>query len=218
MDEKKQTVFILADYREKPSGIPGFLSDQGADVSFKQLKRGDYIINRQIIIERKSRDDFALSLIQNRLFDQCSLLKQSSCYPLLLVEGNPYQTSHAISHESIKGALLSVAMGWQIPIIYSANELDSAHTIMMAATQIIKKRTVLYRRGNKPKTIQKQQLWFLQGLPMIGPKTARALFRHFGSIQKVLAATSCELIEVEGIGKEKANLIREFLDFKINMV
>ena len=217
MDEKKQTVFILADYREKPSGIPGFLSDQGADVSFKQLKRGDYIINRQIIIERKSRDDFALSLIQNRLFYQCSLLKQSSCYPLLLVEGNPYRTSHAISHESIKGALLSVAMGWQIPIIYSADALDSAHTIMMAAIQIIKERTVLYRQGKKPKTIQKQQLWFLQGLPRVGPQTAQALFRHFGSIQKVLSASSHELKEVEGIGEGKANLIRDFLEFKINM-
>lgn len=218
MADKGQSISIIADYREKPSGIPGILNELGVDVSLMQLKHGDYIIDNQIIVERKSKDDFVLSLMQNRLFRQCALLKKSSFQPLLLVEGNPYHTTHAISHGAIKGALLSVSVSWQIPAVYSSDPYDSAHTLLMVSTQSMQEGKSFYRPGKKPKTIQKQQLYFLQGLPMVGPQTAQALFRHFGSIQKILSATCHELKEVDGIGKRKAILNREFLAYKINML
>lgn len=59
---------IIADYREVPSKLPKILDDYGANVIRRQLKTGDYIINDEIIVERKYKEDFILSIIQERFF------------------------------------------------------------------------------------------------------------------------------------------------------
>jgi DNA excision repair protein ERCC-4 len=48
---------ITSDYREVPSKTPDILEDIGADVKRKQLKTSDYIINNEIIVERKFKED-----------------------------------------------------------------------------------------------------------------------------------------------------------------
>ena len=102
------TIVIIADYREKPSGIPDLLTQSGAEINFIQLKVGDYVINDEIIVERKSAEDFIQSLVSGRLFIQCAKLSRMCLRPLLLLEGNPYQTAHKIDRLAIKGALLSI--------------------------------------------------------------------------------------------------------------
>jgi len=47
-----QRIKIIADYREKPSGIPDLLEGRGVEIELKELKTGDYLINSQIIVER----------------------------------------------------------------------------------------------------------------------------------------------------------------------
>jgi Fanconi anemia group M protein len=205
-------VTICADIREKRSGIPAMLDEQGCELVIKTLKAGDYIINEHVIVERKSKDDFVLSLIQDRLFRQCAAIKQSHYIPTLLIEGNPYHTLHIISREAIRGALLSVSLSWQIPVNYSANIKDTVELLMMIAQQNIKDTQFAVRNAYKPKNLKKQQLYFLQGLPWIGAKLASALFQYFGSIQQVILANEDELARVEGIGKGRARKIREFIN------
>ncbi|MBN2486607.1 MAG: hypothetical protein JXB34_11590 [Bacteroidales bacterium] len=106
-------VRIVADHREAASRIPGLLEEYGAEVVRKQLKTGDYILNDEIVVERKSRDDFIISIIQGRLFTQCAALKRADRHSVLLIEGNPYQTKHNIDRKAIQGALLSVSVCWQ---------------------------------------------------------------------------------------------------------
>ena len=48
---------ITCDFREKRSGIPEMLIQKNAEVGFSNLIAGDYIINNQIIVERKSAED-----------------------------------------------------------------------------------------------------------------------------------------------------------------
>ena len=50
----------------------------------------------------------------------------------------------------------------------------------------------------------------LDDIPGIGPKTKRALLRHFGSLVKIKAATLEELQGVEGVGPSTAEAIRGF--------
>ena len=203
---------IQADYREKPSGIPSMLIERKVEVVFASLHTGDYHINRQIGVERKSAEDFVQCIIANRLFEQLSRLKKNVSRPLLLIEGNPYRTNHAIHEQAIRGALLSIAVSWQIPVMFSKNREDSAALLMMVGMQDMKNNLLVPAiNGYKPRKFKSRQLFFLQGLPSVGPKLAGRLFDKFGNLRSVINATEKELIETEGIGKKVAKSICEFV-------
>jgi ERCC4-type nuclease len=53
---------ITVDYREKSSGVHDLLKNCGAFVKIAKLSYGDYIINDQITVERKTADGFLLSI------------------------------------------------------------------------------------------------------------------------------------------------------------
>ena len=202
---------IVADYREIPSKIPDILREREANVELQHLKTGDYIINEEIIIERKSRDDFVLSIIQSRLFSQCQRLKKAKYFPVVLIEGNPYHTEHNIDRRAIKGALLSISVSWQIPVMYSANANDSADMLLMAGKQLLQDDFNSLRRAYKPRRLKNKALYFLQGLPTVGSATAKALLEKFGSLENIILATEEELKQIEGLGKVKIEKIRRFL-------
>ncbi len=202
---------VVADYREVPSKIPDLLKEKGAAIELKSLKTGDYIVNDEVLFERKTRDDFVLSIIQGRLFSQCARMKRSDYHNVLLIEGNPYNTRHDITRQAIKGALLSVSVPWQIPVIFSASPHDSADMLLTAGDQLVRINYNYIRKGYKPKSVKRKSLYFLQGLPAVGPSTAKALLEHFGTPEKVILATEDELMEIEGLGTTKARRIRKFL-------
>ncbi|MCP3932468.1 MAG: hypothetical protein GY705_25635 [Bacteroidetes bacterium] len=83
--------------------------------------------------------------------------------------------------------------------------------LLLIGKQMVKYEYPVLRKGYKPKRIKTQQLFFLQGLPKVGPSTAEALLKKFGSLEKVVTASEQELKTVEGIGKKKAMNIRNFL-------
>ena len=159
---QNKNIKIIADHRENPSGIPQILLESGIELTINTLKTGDYLINNQIIIERKTKEDFILSLMQNRLFKQCANIKKTNYHQILLIEGNPYKTKHDISRNAIKGALLSISLAWQIPIIFSSNKIDTAQMLIMAAKQNLQENYIFQRTGYKPKTNRKKQLYFLE--------------------------------------------------------
>ncbi len=206
---------IIADHRENASSIPELLKNKGADVEIKTLSAGDYIINNSLLIERKSKDDFALSIIQGRLFTQCSKLKRQKLNPVFLVEGNPYTTTLDIDRQAIKGALLSIAVCWQIPAIFTTGIDDSVNTMLMTAYQLSKSENYVFRSG-KPKRAKSKALYFLQGIPTVGSSTAKLLLEKFKSPENIILASTEELMEISGLGKNKAERIRAFLSCKID--
>ncbi|WP_027471732.1 ERCC4 domain-containing protein [Saccharicrinis fermentans] len=209
---KKIYPSITVDYREVPSGIPDILKEKYCFIEMKRMKTGDYVINEQVVVERKTKDDFVVSLIEGRLFKQCYHLRKSAFIPTLIIEGNPFCTGHAITREAIRGALLSVSVAWQIPINYTSSVEDTVQMLWMIAQQNQNQQQVLYRRGYKPKTLYKRQQYFLQGLPMVGPKIAAELLQHFGTIEGILKADEKSLLAVPGMGKERIRKIKMFME------
>jgi Fanconi anemia group M protein len=205
---------IIADYREKPSGVPDLLAKKDMVLSVKKLKSGDYLINNTVLVERKTKEDFVLSLISCRLFAQCAVLKQHSDYQLLIIEGNPYTTDHEITKEAIKGALLSISVAWQIPIFFTRNKEDTANVLEMTGKQSLHDKAVILHKGYRSKKIRKRQLYFLQALPDVGSKIAIRLLKHFETIEQIVTADIETLQKVEGIGKKKARKLREFITRK----
>lgn len=152
--------------------------------------------------------------MQQRLFVQvANLRKNIALRPVLLIEGNPYNTKHDITREAIKGTLLSISVSWQLPIIFSSDAQDSAETMVLIASQNLKDDFSIHRKGYKPKTISKKQSYFIQGLPNVGPKLANALLKAFGSIENIMFADEQELGSIDGIGQNKAEKIRAFISF-----
>ena len=145
------------------------------------------------------------------MFDQCAKLRKSGAVPLIIVEGNPFKTQHGISQEAIKGALLSVSLSWQIPVIRSSGKEDTARLIVMASQQYKSPPVFIRRKGIKPKKAQRQQDYFVQGLPGIGPGLAHRLLLHFKTIEQIVLADIKSLEKVEGIGKVKAATLYKFL-------
>jgi len=203
---------IIADYREFQSGIPTMLLNRKAETKLENLSAGDYLVNDQILVERKTAEDFVQSIISKRLFYQCGKMKRNSYYHLLIIEGNPYTTKHKISREAIRGAMLSISSAWQIPIVFSKDKNETTDLLISAGNQMLNDKIPNIRRGYKPKKPKNQQLYLLQGFPEVGPALAYRLLLHFGSLKKIMRATEKQLLKVDGIGKTKALKIVEFIN------
>ena len=182
-----------------------------------QVRYGDYIINDAITIERKTARDFLISIIDGRLFNQLSNLKKHCSRPLLLIEGNPYETDLAFDPLAIKGALLSTQAIWYVPVIFSSSKEETRDIFLMLGRQEESNLDVVPLRGGyRPKRLKSRQLYLIQGLPQVGPTLAKRLLEHFGSVARIVNATVAELMRVEGIGQVSAKAIRAILDEEID--
>lgn len=173
----------------------------------------DYRINNHIVVERKTTKDFVVSIIDGRLFSQASRLKRHTETPFMAIEGiDLFHTGYKVDRQAIKGAIVSLSVSWQIPLIFSRTPCGTAEILIMAGMHDTQCGNDLLKRvGRKPKRIQTRKLYMLQGLPGIGPRTAKRMLEYFGSIEKVFTANEKELAGVEGIGKKKAVKMREII-------
>lgn len=204
---------IKVDFREKASGIIELFREEEISLEIGKIPYGDYIINEAITIERKTARDFLISIIDGRLFNQLANLKKKCIHPLLLIEGNPFETDLQFDPLAIKGALISTQAIWYIPIVYSESIQETKNIFLMMGRQDETFSDVVPLRGGyRPKRLKSRQLYILQGLPQVGPTLAKRLLDHFGSVSKMISASIEELMKVEGIGKESAKKIRDVLD------
>lgn len=203
---------IIVDYRERSSGLIELLQES-LEVEIRYLPHGDYLLNGRIIVERKTARDFLISIVDQRLFRQTAKLKGTSLWSVLLIEGNLFHTGLCFSPEAIKGALLSLQAIWQLPIVFTRTREETRDALVTICRQEkISTDVVPLRGGYRPRRLKTRQLYLLQGLPGIGPVLAKRLHEHFGSPNRIMAASMDDLAEVKGMGPEKAQLIREVLD------
>lgn len=209
---------ITVDYRERRSGLIELLQ-QHCEVEIGSLNCGDYRINSLVLVERKTARDLLLSIADHRFFNQIRRMKNLSYRSLVIVEGDPYSTDLDFSPEAIKGALLSCQVVWQLPVLFTHSVEETAITLLAIGRQMEKHDDVILLRGGyRPRRLQTRQLYFLQGLPGVGPTLAKRLLEHFLTPANVIGASVSELSTVRGVGEEKALLIREILDKRTGMV
>ncbi|MBW2109718.1 MAG: hypothetical protein JRI36_13810 [Deltaproteobacteria bacterium] len=210
------TLHITADYRERPSGLIDLLQRQGVTVKVKHVRHGDYVIKGCVTVERKTAKDFTISLIDGRLFRQLSDLVRYCRNPIVLIEGDPYDTGLHVHGNAVKGALLSTQVIWRVPVVFSASKEDSRDILLMMARQCAKHVDVIPQRGGyRPAALKSRQLYILQGLPGIGPELSKRLIRHFRSVVRVMNASIEELTQVHGVGTACATKIRGVLDSRL---
>ena len=179
------SLLVFADSREHGSVIDRLFKN-GINVKVGQLKAGDFIISEDVGVERKTTDDFVNSLVDKRLFEQAQKLKQNFVRPLYIIEGN-FENLFSVRNvdsKAILGALTSLILDWQVPLLFSRNPEETADIITNLAKreQVDNKKLVSVRSGQKPKILTEQQQYFIEGLPNIGPTAARNLLKHFTKI------------------------------------
>jgi ERCC4-type nuclease len=110
---------------------------------------------------------------------------------------------------ALKGAMLSLAVMWRLPVIHARNPEDSLRILRLLAGQLARTSpAVLKRYDRKPKRLTSWKLYILQGLPGVGPALANRLLVDFGSVERVITADQGMLAHVRGIGPRKAQRIR----------
>ncbi len=202
------------DNRELRSAITKALKELEVSITVETLEVGDYILSDRVAVEAKTADDFAQSIIDKRLFQQLSALTESFAIPLLLIIGPSLYGSSGINPAAIRGAISAALTSFNVPVINVKNSEDAAALLFAIARQEqSSQKTTLSIRGKKPVlSMSALQEYIVAGLPGVNTTLAKRLLIQFRSI-KELANTSVEqLAEVHGIGKTKAQKIREALD------
>ncbi len=202
---------IIADYREKNSLVISHLISEGAEVEVKELKVADYIV-KDVAIERKTVSDFISSMINKRLLRQLEELQQ---YPkkILIIEGIEEEelyndNSEGINANAIRGFLLSITLKHNIPIIFTKSSEDTAKFLLVIAK---KKGNLENGLNAKKKTLSKkeQMQLIIEGFQGIGPKNAKKLLEHFGTLKKIFEAPLEDIEKIIGKKSEAFKLLHE---------
>jgi ERCC4-type nuclease len=204
-------IHIIADDREcKSEVIASLLQIEDVDVTIRRLSMGDYEIKNRLIVERKTLKDFAVSIIDGRLFKQMIRLANSNSKAVLIIEGTASDTAElGMTREAMQGALITVSLILGIPVLRSKGPSETAKLMVYIGRQIESMAMGgVQRHGYRPKTKRKRQLFILQGLPGVGPGRADRLLARFGSVEAAISASSSELQSVDGIGKNVAEKIK----------
>ena len=211
---------LIIDHREPKMLVKELVKKH--EVELKQLITADIIIwgkdkennELRIGIERKTKNDFLNSIIDRRIIQQLISLKENFTIPLLIIEGteNLYEIRN-FHPNAVRGMLSSIAIDYQIPILYTRNLRDTAAFITTIATRLEKSKKLFpLLKKRKQLTIKGQQEAIIESLPGIGPTLAKSMLTKFGSIKKLVNASEEQMQKVEKIGKKKSEEIKKVID------
>ena len=206
---------VVADERERASGVPEELSKLNVRVYFSRLPVADYVLNPELAVERKSVRDLVSSVYDSRLFYQAAKLSAAYAKPFLLVEGDSKEVeSVAKNLKSFYGAIANVTLAYGLRVLYTANPKETAMAIAELLSHARAK--PLARMPSeippKAKSVPQQQLYLVSAMPGIGRKLAEKLLSKYGTPRRVMSLTAGELAMTQGIGWKKAEKIKEMLD------
>lgn len=168
-----------------------------------------------LLIERKTMEDYAGSLRSGHLADQLSRMREVSENCFILVEDD-LDSSESLTHtqmrgESIRGSMASTMARKNTPVVPCSNvELLVDMSVRLSRKFIEDPGTAhlnISNLGEEEPTMKRMYTC----LPDIGPERADRLYEEFPHIGQILAASAEQLTEVEGIGEKTAEKIMEEL-------
>jgi len=208
---ERRRMQIICDDRERGSEVIAELRKLPfTDVVVRRLRIGDYLIDSRVLVERKTTHDFAVSIIDGRLFQQAArLVRSAPGRALLLLEGERSVLAEpGVRREALQGALVTLSVVLGIPVLRSRDAAETARILRYTTEQVRRAGSNRIRRaGYRPKRLRTRQLFVLQGLPGVGPERAARLLDACGTVAGVFSADEAVLRQVPGIGAYTAAAI-----------
>lgn len=208
---------VVVDTSEPPEMLD-LLRAAGVEVQRQRLAPADYVVG-PVAIERKSVGDFHASMIDKRLFEQVSRLKETYPTCALVLEGDPSFFDERKSPRATWGAMCSLAFDFELTVIPTSGREATAELLGVLARRMSRERGAGAAGGRgevrfKPKLLgpHAEQKFAVQGLPGIGDIVSESILEHFGTVRRAFAASEKELFRVPGVGKGRARDITAFLD------
>ncbi len=214
-EDEEDQLEIYVDDRE--NAVAKELSRMDIVVDKQRMDVADFLVSEDTAIERKQAEDFVDSILDSRLFDQL-IEMQDYRKPVLIVEGKELYSHRDVHPNAIRGALATVAIDYEIPILWSDGRKETAEMLKSLAKreQEEKEKDVAVRANKSSNTEKELQKYMVAGLPGVNTKIAERMLKEFGSVESTYTASFEDLKEIEGIGDKKAARIRELLEKDYN--
>ena len=210
---------ILCDYREKK--VIEILKELGVEVETSKLELGDFIVGN-IVIERKSADDFISSIIDRRLNNQILNLTFNFDKVIIAVTGDfelaiaKRDITPSIIPAGLASAIVRVENGKSLNVLYFESDyhfalflkkLDEKYKEPMREFEVHK---IKIPEGKEP-------IYVLASIPGLGPKKAESILKKFETLKNVANASVEELTEVQGVGEKLATKIFQIFNKNTNL-
>jgi Fanconi anemia group M protein len=207
-----QETKIIIDNRERNLDLLESLEEHGLAITFAQLPVGDYIISDRMCVERKTTSDFESSIMNSRLFEQAKRLHDSFEKAIVIIEGDG--SDSRLGKNVLTGAMLKLYVEFNIQILNSSNAEETAYLLAKLAEkeQLEDSREPRLVGYKKAYNLYQWQLLILGSIPGVGPKLAKELIKHFKTLKNVALAAPEDLMEIDKIGKKKAEKVYEILN------
>ena len=130
----------------------------------------------------------------------------------MFIEGASLRTDIAVDPDALRGALITLAQTFRLPVLRTSDEAGSAWTIARLHEQRLRlgrKRGPLRGPGRGSEDLAKLRV--VCAVPGVGERTARRLLDRFGGVAALASASRRELLDVPGIGPQRADRIRDTL-------
>lgn len=189
-------------------------------ITVRTNKAGDIITGDALVgIERKSKADFIASICSGKLKQQLHELKQNYQFAFLLVEDytgimDCINRNPQIHPNVIKGVTTSSVSHNRVPLYYVGNFYNSF--VLEMINKFYDGKSEQYEKEYTPirraSTTEEKKLNIIIGITNIGRIEGLKLLKHFDySIKSIADASIEELMQIERIGKTKAQHIKEIL-------
>lgn len=238
---------IHAETLSAGSPVAQQLIERGVLVQPANLNAGSYLITGTCAILHLKLSEFSKWITDKTIFRRITDFKRAVKEPVLLIEGADNGEERTVSPSALRAALAFVTVNNRVPVLFSANELESADLIYAMVNQSQngmgltldasgltspapepREDTVAEShesngssngngngKGNGHGHVSEAELinlpeQIIRMIPDVGPTTAQALLKRFGSLRGVFAATAADLTKIDGIGPKKAKMLVSF--------
>ncbi len=202
--EKEDKPWIIADDRE-------ITIAKMIGARIKRIEIGDFIISDRIAVERKTAADFVASIVDGRLFEQVASMKRAYERPVMIIEGTDIYSQRAVHPNAIRGALASLVIDWNLPVLFTGNPHETAELLKAMAKREHEAGRSPSIKVPKGETLKEKQERLVSSLPGINLTLARRLLKKFKYPLAVFNSEPSDLTEVEGIGAGKAKEMKKVL-------
>ena len=227
----KQTV--LVDIRELRSALPFMLFKKRFEIVPSTLTIGDYVLSRDIAVERKSvtGNDLQGSLISGRLYKQLTNLTHAFAWPVVLLEFSTnrvfqLQASDGLSGEINPTALIaqiaaiiihfpSVRLIWSPSFAFTASVFSRLKQgrEQPRLDPVTKEPVSVIDPANQARSATtKRAIEFLKACPGITAANLPQILKRVKSVKELVELDEAEIVAV--MGKRDGNVFLKFIKHK----